>query len=226
MDNNITRISDLPSNANSMTTSYSPNIQLQSVQTQPITNSTDNGLSNSYVPINVHANPYGISAQNPIMPHPQQPSAPQKQQYVSEEQLYQMQQQRLPSRDIPQDTTTYSQDEQIQPNYIPRPKTKEDYVRNHEDMTERNLREYEEKNRKERKIDIILTEIQTPIFIAILYLFFQMPIVNTLLFKRFSFLSIYNADGNFNFNGVIFKSIIFGSAYYTVQKMMNFLSDL
>lgn len=214
MDNNITRISDLPNgnnnNNNLMTTSYSPNVPLENKKMS----SGEDGTPSNYMPINVHPNPYGISAQNPIMSPPQQ---------TMEE--YPVQQ-RLPSRDIPRETLSYSQDEEVQPNYIPKNKMKEDYVRKYEDMTEKNLHDYEEKNRKQRKLDIILTELQTPIFIAMIYFFFQMPIINTLIFKKLSFLSIYKDDGNFNFNGLLLKSIVFGSAYYTIQKITNFLVDL
>lgn len=210
---NITRIVDLPDNSSGPANTFNPNLQ------QP-------PVTNGYVPINLHPNPYGISAQNPIMPPPQQ-QVPAQQQLSEEQrqQLYQIQQQRLPSRDIPQDAAGHIQDEQVKPNYIPRPTQTNDFVREHEDMTEKNLREYEEKNRKEKKLDILLTEFQTPIFITILFFFFQLPIINTLIFKRFSFLSIHNSDGNFNFNGLIFKSILFGLFYYIAQKFTTFLSE-
>ena len=218
---NITRIADLPDNpTGGLQNTFNPNMQ------QP-------PVTNGYTPINLHPNPYGISAQNPIMTPPQQQAPVQQhatvhQQYISEEQRAQiqsMQQQRLPSRDIPQDQAGYNHDEQVTPNYIPKPKIEKDYVRDYEDMTEKNLREYEDKNRKEKKLDMILTELQVPIFIAILFFFFQLPMVNTLIFKRFAFLSIYNPDGNFNFTGLVFKSILFGLFYYFTLKFTNFLAE-
>lgn len=221
---NITRISDLPENNSVVPTSngYSPMIPSPPVQQM---NVQAGGTPSGYMPINVHPNPYGISTQNPIMDPPQQQNIPNKQQpYFSEEQLMQMQRQRLPSRDIPQDTTSLMQDEQVKPNYIPKVRFEEDYVRKQEDMTEHNLREYEAKNKRERKMDLIFNEIQTPLFIAILFFFFQLPVVNIFL-KRFSFLSIYNSDGNFNFNGLLIKSLMFGSAYYTILKMTTLLSE-
>ena len=228
---NITRISDLPDPANPSATTYSTGQSggMQNTFNPNIQQSPD---TNGYIPINLHPNPYGISAQNPIMSPPQQTVAVQQQtkpQYISEEQLAQIQalkQQRLPSRDIPLDQSEYNHDEQITPNYIPKANQPRDYVRDHEDMTEKNLREYEEKNRKEKRLDIILTELQVPIFIAILFFFFQLPMINTMIFKRFSFLSIYNSDGNFNFIGLVFKSILFGSLYYITLKTTNFLSEI
>ena len=213
---NITRIADLPEGG--LQNTFNPNVQ------QP-------PVTNGYTPINLHPNPYGISAQNPIMTPPQQQAPiqlPVQQQYISEEQRAQiqsMQQQRLPSRDIPNDQSGYNHDEQVTPNYIPKPKMEKDYVREYEDMTEKNLREYEDKNRKEKKLDMILTELQVPIFIAILFFFFQLPMVNTLVFKRFAFLSIYNADGNFNFSGLVLKSVLFGLFYYFTLKFTNFLAE-
>jgi hypothetical protein len=237
---NTTRIADLPENT---ITQYSPNIQSQVPSS---TMAAGGGLPTNYIPMNVHPNPYGNSTQNQVMPNPQQTTAPPLQnqfqqipnqmslpppqsQYLSEEQqmqLQNLQHQRLPSRDIAQDTTIYSQDEQIQPNYIPKPKQKNDYVREYEDMTEKNVREYEEKKRSQNKLDRLLTEFQTPIFIIFLFFFFQMPIMNTMIFKRFSFLSIYNNDGNFNFYGLLFKSILFGTIYYLITKTVTFLSEL
>ena len=220
---NITRISDLPDQNNVMGSMSAGPMSVGSMSASKPNN--DSGLPNNYMPINIHPNPYGISTQNPIMQHPEQADYNSKQknqqnQYISEEQIMQMQKQRLPSRDIPQDTTGYIQDEEIKANYIPKVRFEEDYVRKQEDMTERNLREYEDKNKREKKLDIILNEVQTPVFVAILFFFFQIPLVNMFL-KRFSFLSIYNTDGNFNFNGLLLKSIMFGSLYYAVMKIIT-----
>ena len=87
-----------------------------------ITLTKDEGPGN-YTPINVHPNPYGISDQNPIMPNPEQTQqtqkTPQQNIYLEGNPMANMPQQRLPSRDIPMDTTQYSQDNQVQPDYIP-----------------------------------------------------------------------------------------------------------
>jgi len=101
-----------------------------------------------------------------------------------------------------------------------------DYIRDYEQTTEKHIRQHEEKKYRESKIDQLLTEFQTPIFISILFFLFQLPIINTLIFKRFSFLSLHNADGNFNFNGLVFKSILFGLLYYSVQKLTTFISEI
>jgi hypothetical protein len=243
MENTITRISDLPTDGASNANAYSPIIP-SSTATSGKNASNAGGLPTNYMPINNHPNPYGNSTQNNIMPNPQQtqqqphmhqsqqfhqPVPPPQSQYLTEEQQMQisnLQHQRLPSRDIHQDTTVYAQDPQIQPNYIPKPNVSSDYVRDYENMTEKNVREYEAKKQQMSRLDYILNEIQTPIFIAILFFLFQMPMINTMIFKRFSFLSIHTDDGNFNFGGLLFKSILFGSAYYSMYKFTTFLSEI
>jgi len=232
-----TRIADLPENITVQMPSYNPNINQ--------TNNMNMDSATNYMPINVHPNPYGISAQNPIMPIPQQPNVQQmnqmnhmtqmeqitvkrpKQQFIDQQQmdLQNMQQIRLPSRDIPIDTTNYLQDEQTQPNYIPKSNVSSDYIRDYEETTEKNIREHEKKKYRESRIDEILSELQTPILICILFFIFQLPIINTIIFKKFSFLSLHNDDGNFNFYGLLFKSMMFGSLFYSVQKLTTFISE-
>lgn len=233
MENTTTQISDLP---NSINNSQQPNIQLQNMNS-----SKPSELPNNYVPINVHPNPYGVSDQNPIMKLPEKINSPQQDmmvnntatqqvpQYLNEEQremIMPSQQQRLPSRHIQQDTSQYAQDEQIQPNYIPKEPISRDYVRDYEEFTGKNIQKHEKENERKQLIDDVLTDLQVPIFVGILYFMFQLPIINAYIFKRFSFLSIYNDDGNFNFYGLVFKSWIFGSIYYMVTKITNFLVSL
>jgi hypothetical protein len=232
-----TRISDLPENITVQMPTYNPNINQS--------NNMNMDSATNYMPINVHPNPYGISAQNPIMPIPQQPNVQQmnqmnhmtqmeqitvkrpKQQFIDQQQmdLQNMQQIRLPSRDIPIDTTNYLQDEQTQPNYIPKSNVSSDYIRDYEETTEKNIREHEKKKYRESRIDEILSELQTPILICILFFIFQLPVINTIIFKKFSFLSLHNDDGNFNFYGLLFKSMMFGSLFYSVQKVTAFISE-
>jgi hypothetical protein len=245
MDNNTTRISDLPEN-----------ITLQSMDSMTNKANIGSGMGmgmgeTTYNPMNIHPNPYGNQQMNPTsMPNPQQTGIqrtntnqyqqmgavpPQQQQmytqpppqsqYLTEDQIIQMQQQRLPSRDIPNETTNYVQDEQIKPNYIPKSNVSSDFVREYEKTTEQNMREYEEKKKRENKMDDLFNEFQTPIFIAVLFFLFQLPIINTMIFKKFSFLDILKEDGNFNTSGLLFKSMIFGSLYYFAIKTTNFLAQ-
>ena len=229
MEATTTRIADLP------------------VTNNPPSENTMDEQATNYAPINLHPNPYGPqNSDQHIMDRPQvtqqDPSAqfqndnnmisrppPPQTQYLSEEQqleLASMKHNRLPSRDIQQDTTTYSQDAQVQPNYIPRKELLTDYVRDRENFTNETLRLHETKQRNLSRLDIIIGELQVPIVIVLMYFFFQLPIMNTVLFKKFSFLSIYNDDGNFNLFGLMFKSILFGSTYYTMIKTAQFLTEI
>ena len=133
---------------------------------------------------------------------------------------------RLPSRDIPMETSSYMQDEEIQPNYIPKPKLNADYLRDYEDTAEIELKTHKQKKHRESMIDTLLTEFQAPIFVAILFFIFQMPVVNSLLYKRLSFLPIYNMDGNINFNGLLLKSAIFGAFYYSMKNIIDYISSI
>jgi hypothetical protein len=246
MSDSTTRIADLPENP--MT---GPNILAQANFTNNgLAQLTNNGLAqpnftmdmnaqNTYMPMNVHPNPYGQGSGGPnnIMPPPVQTSTPPMQQMAPmympsaltpEQQmmLQNMKPQPLPSRDIHVDTSSFTQDEEIQANYIPKPRKKDDYVRDYENLTETKLEQHEQSKHRERLVDRIFTEIQLPLLISILYFVFQMPIVNKILFKPLSFLTIYDADGNFNFQGLILRSLLFGLCFHTMVKFTLFLSEL
>uniref|UniRef100_A0A6C0I563 Uncharacterized protein n=1 Tax=viral metagenome TaxID=1070528 RepID=A0A6C0I563_9ZZZZ len=218
MENTFTRISELPEGQGPPAAISVSNNGYDKSQSIPT----------NYVPINTHPNPY-IGAPNTNTGPALQPLQPlQQQQQLSLDDRATIQQQqavRLPSRDIVQDTTEFTHDEQIKPNFIPKANVSSDYVRDYQDMTERNVREHEEKKSRLQKLDDLLTEMQIPIFVTVLFLVFQLPIINTLIFKRLAFLPIYAEDGNFNFYGYIFKSLIFGCSYYGVLKFTNYFSN-
>ena len=214
MNENITRIADLPDTQNSI---QAPNM--------------DMGLPNSYIPMNIHPNPYGNNLspqQQPVFNEPKETREPKNFQLSSEQKmmLENTPYNRLPSRDIPMDTTLYSQDEQIQSNYIPTSKVPHDYVREHEDITEKKMEKYQQEKHKTRMIDTIFTEIQIPFLIALIYFIFQMPFINQLFIKFLPFLQLYNQDGQMNMNGMIFKSVLFGTFYYFTIEICNFISEL
>jgi hypothetical protein len=223
MNESVTRIVDLPDGGSMPPPSFSH----------------DGGPGNHYIPMNVHPNPYGNPNQPQVMPLPQQPTngggggnqqmnVPMSNQLTQEQQmmLMQMQQQRLPSRDIQMNMDEYQQDEQIQPNYVPKPKLTNNYVKDYEEKHEQELEQHEQKKYREHWMDQLITEFQTPMLIALLYFIFQMPAINTLLFKKLSFLSIYKEDGNFNFQGLVLKSLLFGMLFYSTMKITNFISTM
>jgi len=135
-------------------------------------------------------------------------------------------QMRLPSRDIPMDQTIYQQDEEIQPNYIPRAKLTRDYVRDYEEVTHDNIKRHENRKDKTSMLDKIFSDLQTPVLVALIFFIFQMPMMNTMFYRNFSFLSLYNTDGNVNFYGIALKSAVFGSVFYGIQNTMQYLTDI
>jgi hypothetical protein len=121
----------------------------------------------------------------------------------------------LPSRDIPQSTNMITQDVNIQPNYIPQPSYK-DYI------SEESRQFIHQDEKIQKSFDTIYDEYQTPILLAILYFIFQLPIIKKTLYKNMSFLC--NNDGNYNLNGLIFVSALFGFIYYFVTKFITHFS--
>ena len=209
----MTRIADLPEMGTTM--------QL------PQSTSSFNETSNIYIPLNPHPNPYGISdqVQGGFIPPIPQKSESQDQQPPQQPQQQQQPEYRLPQRDIPMDITNFTQDEQIQPNYIPKPKITSDYIERHEQATVSKIYEYEEEKKKEANVNQWIDQLYQPIILGIFYFIFQLPIINTIIFKRFSFLSIYKEDGNFNLWGLILKSVLFACMYMLFSTSTQYFID-
>jgi hypothetical protein len=208
----------------------SENISMTRIIDLPDSGSFERGTSfeqnslgaDMYIPINGHPNPYGIPP-----PPAGGMSIPQPQQIQNAESQYKntMIQQRLPQRDIPMNISEHMQDEQIQPNYIPKPKLTSDYIHEYEENHYHKIKEHEAKKMREKKAVYWFDEFQNPIIIFLLYFIFQLPIINTMIFKKFTFLSIYREDGNFNLVGLILKSVLFASSFYSLHKSIDIISQ-
>lgn len=129
--------------------------------------------------------------------------------------------QRLPSRDIPMETTHYVNDEETQVNYIPK-KVSFNFV----DENVKECEKYKQQKHREKLIDKIINEIQIPFIVSFLFFLFHIPPVNSFIFKYFSFMKIYNDDGNMNTSGILFKSFLFFITYYLLIKGYMYLSDI
>jgi len=137
----------------------------------------------------------------------------------------------LPPRDIPKDSITYTNDEQVQANYIPplpavSMNISNEYMMNYEKEKQKEWKEHTEKKRKQSRFETIIENSQIPIFVALLFFIFHMPIVNTYIFRKFAFLSIYDTDGNFNTYGLLLKSALFGFIYYFFSGLIQWLSEI
>ena len=240
-----TRISDLPENISiqSINTRQPPSNEAPPAYTQMNVHPNPYGISNqgAVMPPPQHTTgQYGTGQQYAMPPQQPQYSMPSQPPNMGRQQVDTTQynaylppasatnepQVRLPSRDIPMETSGYMQDEEIQPNYIPKPKLNVDYLRDYEVTDDIELKTHKQKKHRESMIDTLLTEFQAPIFVAILFFIFQMPVVNSLLYKRLSFLPIYNMDGNINFHGLLLKSAIFGAFYYSMKNIIDYISSI
>jgi hypothetical protein len=124
----------------------------------------------------------------------------------------------LPSRDIPMTTTGHSNDAQVQPNYVPQPQPNNDYIKNFEQTSDM-IDDYKRDMDHQNSLDNMYNEIQTPLLLAVLYFLFQLPFFRKFLFNYFPIL--FSNDGNFNINGFLFTSIIFGLLFYLLNKVTN-----
>ena len=128
----------------------------------------------------------------------------------------------LPSRDIPQMTSQYTQDSQIKPNYIPN-QERNDYINNDmtsDDIIRQNVRKYN----KSDSLDVIYDELQMPILMGILFFIFQLPFFRKHLMRILP--SIFNNDGNYTLKGLMVTSSLFASSFYTLKKILNYLMEM
>ena len=123
----------------------------------------------------------------------------------------------LPSRDIPQNTNHIVQDPNVQPNFIPQPVNKSDYIKEYE-TNEQIVNNYNKSYENNNRLDEVYSEIQAPLLLSIIYFLFQLPIFRKTLFHYIPFL--FSKDGNYNINGYLFTSAIFGLVFYLLNKVI------
>jgi hypothetical protein len=124
----------------------------------------------------------------------------------------------LPSRDIPMNTSGHSNDAQVQPNYVPMAERQADYIKDYEDTSDM-IDNYNKNVNRDNSLDDMYNEIQTPLLLAVLYFLFQLPFFKRFLFGYFPVL--FSNDGNFNINGFMFTSVLFGLLFYLLNKVTN-----
>jgi len=128
----------------------------------------------------------------------------------------------LPSRDIPMMTHPHTQDNQSRPNYVPPPPPNHtDYIKQHDNIQQIIQREHKERV-KEDRMDQIYEELQTPVFVMVLYLLFQLPFFQKMLYRQLP--SLFSRDGHTHLGGYLFKTILFGGSFYFIQKGIKYLS--
>jgi hypothetical protein len=125
----------------------------------------------------------------------------------------------LPSRDIPMVTTSYSNDPEVQPNYVPTKNTV--YIDNFE-KPEEMVQDYNRRVSKDNSLDQFYNELQSPLFLSVLYFMFQLPFFKKNLFTYLPFL--FSLDGNYNIYGFLFTSILFGATSYFFNKIFFYFN--
>ena len=209
MNKSITSINDLPSN-------LSGNIPAQKQQIN--------------LPNNIVLKQKEISQSNTQMQNP----APQIQQNIMQEpnpnyneMINQLQQAihsgatNLPSRDIPIDPNIVNNDPTTKPNYVPQTNNT-DYIQNNMDINDL-INQDNIKNNNESNLELLIKELQIPIIISLLFFIFQMPLLKKYIKNTFTF--IVNKDGNLNINGYIFNSLLFGTSFYIITKIITYITN-
>lgn len=127
----------------------------------------------------------------------------------------------LPSRDIPQDQTIITHDQNIKPNYIPETnarkyiedtKTRDEIINNQMNMQQSII-----------NTDMLFKQYKVPIILIILYFAFQTPTISMLLNKYAP--SLFLNEGNMNIMGNVLMSILYASAYLCVENVLELLSE-
>lgn len=126
----------------------------------------------------------------------------------------------LPSRDIPIKTDNIVIDEQTRHDYFPS-NNNSDYIVSSE-TNEDIINNHNARQKKNDNIEYLYSEIQYPLLICIIYFLFQLPIFRKKLFYLIPFL--FTQDGNYNVNGYLITSILFGVTIYILIKVMNMVS--
>ena len=127
----------------------------------------------------------------------------------------------LPSRDIPQTQSHLTQDQHMQPNYVPQERQNNDYITDYQ-TNEEIIRRHAQKEQSTNSLDNLYNNLQTPILIAILYFMFQLPVVRKNIFKFMP--SLFSKDGNPNLMGYVINSAIFAALYFSMTKGIHYFS--
>lgn len=123
----------------------------------------------------------------------------------------------LPSRDIPMTTSSHSADPQVMPNYVPPPMP--DYIARQENPDDM-IQQYNRRTQQQSSLDDMYNEIQTPLLLAVLYFLFQLPFFKRFLYTYTPFL--FANDGNYNINGFVMTSVMFGMLFHLLMKTTSY----
>lgn len=151
-----------------------------------------------------------------------QPPAPQQMpQQPPPPQLVPQNPANLPSRDIPQNTQHFNQQDQVRPNFIP--EQGEDYINNDDTLFNMMQKNREEESKKD-KMDVLYDELQLPILVMVLFFAFQMPFFKKMITTQFP--NFLQNDGNYSLTGYVVTSLLFGGTFYGLKRAVDYLTDI
>lgn len=213
-----------------------------------LANSMMQHLPNNYMPMDIHPNPYGNGIPSvDSIPFPQYTKqeanqergssggggsmhrAPPPPQTTLLPEMFPEEIQRLPSRDIPMDTTRYAHDESIQANYIPPPppsKTKrvQQYIQEYDETESTKIQQHETTKKRRDWYESLFHHYQHSLFICILFFIFQMHIISQIMSTYLGKWTIlYQSDGQLSVYGMVLKSIFFAAIYATFTTIIDII---
>ncbi len=183
-----------------------------------------NQHSQNNVVLNVKEQPVQQQVYTPQPPTqaPQNTMVQQPMMQQQQQMLPQQQQTNLQNRDIPQTTEQFNQQDQIRPNYVPEHEM-DDYIGD-EDTLHSMMQQNRQQENKRDRMDMLYDELQGPLMVMILFFLFQMPFVKKLLVKQIP--TLFSADGNYTLTGYIATTVMFGGAYFGLNKVISYMSDM
>ena len=128
----------------------------------------------------------------------------------------------LPVREVSNNNSHLTQDEQVKPNFIPKP-SNENYIEEEKSMEDL-IKQSQNKKVEQDRLDLMYEELQNPIMVMILFFLFQLPIFQKTLVKYAP--SLFQRDGNPSFSGYFVKTLMFGVTYYLITKAIKQLSEI
>ena len=125
----------------------------------------------------------------------------------------------LPSRDIPMQQSNISADPEIIPEFIPQ---SNNLVENDHEIYDELIRRKKQKLQQNDTLDTLYNDLELPILCAIIFFLFQLPIINSLLYKYFP--NLFLNDGNPGLWIFILKTSLFSFFVYSLTKGIKYFS--
>ena len=119
----------------------------------------------------------------------------------------------LPSRDIPMQTTQLTNDQHMQPSYLPEDHAS-DYIKQYDDFTTL-AQQQQHIADKDARMESLYESLQLPLLVGVLFFLFQLPFVRKQLFLRVP--SLFLGDGQPKITGFLTLTLLFVGATYLGQ---------